>query len=184
MAVCAIETSRIGDRNFIAGLPKTLRNQKKMKKILAKHWEIYDEEEARNQIAQLPAARGYLGVDKASIAWDCCRDMQLIGYLFLCDYIDRQEMRELFCQVGRNIQEKFASWTDLCGHYLKGYANWRSTLDGKAEKDIEERKAIYRSLKSDRNGPYHLHFKMSLSEEITNEPDIVKVGAGYCKSCS
>lgn len=63
LAVCAIETSRIGDRNFIAGLPKTLRNQKKMKKILAKHWEIYDEE-ARNQIAQLPAARGYLGVER------------------------------------------------------------------------------------------------------------------------
>ena len=84
--------------------------------------------------------------------------------------------------MGRNIQEKFASWTDLCGHYLKGYANWRSTLDGKAEKDIEERKAIYRSLKSDRNGPYHLHFKMSLSEEITNKPDIVKVALEYLQS--
>lgn len=165
----AIWAGYIGEWNLIGGWVKTPANQKKMRKILARDWGIHNAGQARSMILQLTDPKGYNGTDQVSLAWDWCRAMQLIGCFFLCGYIDRQEMRELSCEVGRKIQRKFSSWEDLCVNYLDGYARWRRSLGGQPEGYIEERMRIYHALKEKPDGPYSLPFQTFLSPQVYEE---------------
>lgn len=169
LAAYAIWACYINDETLIAGLPKIPANQKMMAKILSRDWGVNGAEDGRNMVQQLTDQNGYSGTDRASLAWDWCRAMQLLGCFFLCDYIDRQEMRDLSCQVGRKIQKEFSGWEDLCQNYLNGYQRWRLSISPQAMDLVKERQNIYQKLSEDPNGPYSIPFKMVLTEELWDE---------------
>ncbi len=156
----------IGDANLIGGLPKNPKNQNFMRKVYERDWGIKNTEEFKNMAAELTAPEGYNGTDKISLAWDWCRAMQIIGCGFFCDYLTREEMRTLSCEIGRKIQKEFSSWEDLCENYIDGYTRWRKSIGGDYEKSREEREQIYERIKNNPNSPYKLFFNMNLSEKV------------------
>lgn len=171
LSTYAIWAAYIGNVKLIAGHTKIPRNQNMMAKILSRDWGINNAEEGVDMIRQLTDPNGYNGTDHVSLAWDWCRAMQLIGCFFLCGYIDRQQMRDLSCQVGRKIQKEFSGWEDLCQNYLSGYTRWRVSISPQATNLVQERYQIYQKLCQMPDGPYTIAFKTFLTETLWDESE-------------
>ena len=168
LATYAMWAYTMEDEKLIAGMPKIPKNQKMMKELLSRDWSINNADDGRRMVQELTAPGGYSGADHASYAWDWCRAIQLLGCFFLCDYIDRQEMRTWSCQIGRKIQLEFSSWEDLCENYLAGYTSWSSRV-GNPRSQVERRNRIYKQLKENPVGPYTMPFKFMLLEQLWEE---------------
>lgn len=158
----AIWAGYIGDAHLIGGLPKEPKNQAWLRHVYQRDWGITTGAEFQDMVAQLTAPEGYNGTDPASCAWDWCRAMQLLGCGFFCDYLTRQEMRTLSCQVGCLIQRHFHSWEELCSFYLDGYTRWIRSIGEDPVQKRAQREAIYAQIKQDPDSPYRLSFYLPL----------------------
>lgn len=151
-----------GSWQLIGGSLKDSNTEEDTKTLLARDWEIHDLKEGIWQVNRL--------IDKESHqnpitdGWDYCRAMQLLGLFYLAGFMDRSQMTDYCCTVGKNIQERFKSWTELCNSYLTGYEVWcRREFDREtAEKYIRDRRLHYESLKKAKDGPYRLPWKMKM----------------------
>ena len=151
-----------GSWQLIGGSLKNSSTEENTRMLLARDWEIHDLREGIWQVNQLIDKESHR--NPATDGWDYCRAMQLLGMFYLAGFIDRSQMTDYCCTVGKNIQERFKSWAELCSSYLAGYEIWcRRELDREtAERYIRDRKSHYESLKKAKEGPYRLPWKMKM----------------------
>ncbi len=164
LATYAMWSEYVGDARFMCGLQKKPKNQKNIRNILKRDWGITDKQSGIDMINELKNSYCYGNDDRDLLAWDLCRAMQLSGCLFFCNYIDRETMRAVSCDVGRQIQQKFSSWEDLCENYLEGFSLWRTHNFENSRDEITERIQIYEDLRDREDSPYSVYFGTILTE--------------------
>lgn len=113
------------------------------------------EDEAQNYAEMFGFYEQY-GPD-AIAGWDYCRAMNLMSFYYLAGYYTEQEALDTSLEIARTMQPLFESWDDLMSSYMRGYEYW-------AEESADERRALYEDLKTRRDNPYSVDFKMQLEK--------------------
>lgn len=151
-----------GNWKLFGGYPKNDENAAILKKGLVSSWNI-------NNLTEGIQTVNLLVSDAANVApetdgWNFGRGMQLLGVFYLVGYIDRAQMMEYSCVIGKLIQRRFHSWEAFCQSYLAGHAQWcRNTFNSvEAEPDIADRRARYEAYKKMKDGPYRLPWNLPL----------------------
>ena len=152
----------------IGGKPMDEQGQKFTKETLKDSWDISNRAELLDTVEYMSAGPGFTPCQtQAARAWQLCRSMQLLGMGFVAGWLDRKEMIERSCQVGRKMQENFRSWEELAESFLEGYYTWLLRDYGReqAELGLQERSEIYKELKARPDSPYRLSWYLPLDLE-------------------
>ena len=89
--------------------------------------------------------------------WDYCRALNLLSFYYLAGYYSAKEALDQSLEIAKQVQEKFTSWDDLIGSYMRGYEYW-------AKESSKERQVIYEEIKRREDSPYQVDFNMVLQK--------------------
>ncbi|MCI8422204.1 MAG: DUF1266 domain-containing protein [Lawsonibacter sp.] len=151
---------------YIGAIPRTRAFVKMMKKVLDDSWEITNYQELLETVEYMSEGPGYQHSegDPASLAWELCRSMQLLGCAYMVGWCSREELIRRSCVVGRIMQKDFQSWEELCQGFLDGFSAWRLS-GGQDPGDlaaVQQRADIYWAIRRRADSPYNLPWQMEL----------------------
>lgn len=122
-------------------------------------WGIQDREELLDTVEYMSEGQGFpKDGDPENLAWQLCRSSSLLGMGYVLGWLDRRELVERSCVVGKLIQRHFRSWDDLYQSFLGAYAQFNPG-------NVQSRVDIYWKLKNRRCTPFSLPWDLPL------EPD-------------
>ena len=154
-----------GNWRLLGGYSRDEENAAMLKRILQRDWGINNLTEGISQVNQLAAKQVHH--NPAVDAWDYCRGMQLLGNFYVTGLLDRAQMTHYSCTLGKQMQQQYKSWDELCQSYLAGFEHWClqnfSPVD--AEKRIAGRRAQYETFRKMKDGPYRLPWNMDLNPD-------------------
>ncbi len=130
---------------------------------LGEQWEIKNRQDGIQTVHEL--VEKHAGrLDTMYAGWDLCRATQLLGMMYMVKMIDREEMDREFSAAGKVIQQQFSSWDEMAESYLGGYQAWLERCGNQdAVQYTERRRAIFKKLKANINGPYSVPWRTDLT---------------------
>ena len=143
-----------GSRKAVANFRRT---------ALGEQWDIHDRQGGLQTVHELTEKHAGR-FDTPCAGWDLCRATQLLGMMYLVKMIDREELDAEFVRAGRVIQQRFHSWDEMAESYLEGYEAWLKRIgEQNAAQYAARRRAIFRQLKENPDGPYSVPWKTNLT---------------------
>ncbi len=156
-----------GDARYIAGsVEKNKQEGASMRTMLRRDWGISNREALMEQVGLLTALYDSDDCEEEDLvlgAWDLCRACQILAMAYIGGYIDRQEMTKESVNVGRIMQKRYRSWSELFDSYAKGYADWRNGIGDGAAQDIKAREQLCRKHLNKPDGACALDWNMTLT---------------------
>ena len=152
----------------IGGQPMDDEGREYTRWTLKDSWDISNRAELLDTVEYMSAGPGFTPCKTQSArAWQLCRSMQLLGMGFVAGWLDRKEMVDRSCAVGKRMQEHFRSWEELAESFLEGYYAWLLRDYGleQAERGLKERQEIYGELRARPDSPYKLSWYFPLDQE-------------------
>ena len=143
-----------GSRKAVANFRRT---------ALGEQWGIHDRQGGLQTVHELTEKHAGR-FDTPCAGWDLCRATQLLGMMYLVRMIDRAELDAEFVRTGRVIQQRFHSWDEMAESYLEGYEAWLKRIgEQNAAQYAARRRAIFRQLEENPDGPYSVPWKTNLT---------------------
>ena len=147
-----------GNWRYIAGsTEKSKQEGASMRVMLRRDWDVSNKAALLDVVSFLTAlyieGTECTEEDIRKGAWDLCRACQILAMGYVGGYIERQEMVDESVKVGRVMQKYYHSWKELYDSYFAGYAEWRMTNGGDAQKDVAARESLCKKLLEMPDGP-------------------------------
>ncbi len=155
-AVCGVERFGTSPLRF-GGVSKSPWGKRWLcKQALIRSWDIHNREELLDTVEYMSQGQGFpRDGDPENLAWQLCRSSSLLGMGYVMGWLNRRELVERSCVVGKLIQQNFHSWDDLCQSFLGAYAQF-------SPQNVQTRVDIYWKLKNRRGSPFQLPFDLPL----------------------
>lgn len=103
--------------------------------------------------------------DKAILAWDLSRAMQLSAWYYLAGYYTYEEAMDSSLKIAQQLQASYSSWDDMMQSYLYGFQYWNEDDINDSSSESYSRKANYETLKADAASPFNLDWNMTFEKD-------------------
>ncbi len=103
--------------------------------------------------------------DKAILAWDLSRAMQLSAWYYLAGYYTYEEAMDQSLEIAQLLQKTYTSWDEMIESYMYGFQYWNEDDISDTSSDSYERKQMYEQLKTKEGSPYQLDWNITLTKE-------------------
>jgi len=100
--------------------------------------------------------------NKACVAWDLSRGMQLLGQYYVAGYMGYDAALEKSIELGKKAQSVFGSWDAFWDSYLYGYLYWSKNYTARRIPDYTMRMKILDQYRKNGKGPYSQPWNLML----------------------